>query len=64
MGERLRNAGVRAKQIRYSALSVHHSPVRGYVDEVARAANQRIRERTRAECRSWTDHGIVSLRLD
>lgn len=64
MSERLHNAGVRAKQIRYSALAVHHTPERGYVDEVGRLANRRIRERTRAERRSWTDHGIVSLRLD
>jgi GT2 family glycosyltransferase len=64
MSERLHNAGVRGKQIRYSALAVHHPPERDYVDEVGRAATRRIRERTRAERRSWTDHGIVSLRLD
>lgn len=64
MGDRLANAGVRGKQIRYSAICVHLEPENDYVDEVSRAAHRRIHERTRAEHRSWTDHGIVSLRLD
>ena len=60
LGERLENAGIRGKQIRFSAVCVHLDHDRGYVDPQERAANERIRTETRAEKRIWTDYGIVS----
>lgn len=58
LGERLRNAGVRGKQVRFSAVCVHLDHPRGYVEPDMRAANERIREATRRERRTWTEHGI------
>lgn len=58
LGERLANAGVRGKQVRFSAVCVHLDHGRGYVDPEMRAANERIREDTRRERRRWTEHGI------
>ena len=60
LGERLDNAGIRGKQIRFSAICVHLDHDRGYVDPVERAANERIRAQTAREKRTWTEHGIVA----
>jgi glycosyltransferase involved in cell wall biosynthesis len=59
LGERLANAGVRGKQIRFSAVCVHLDHARGYVKPEMREANQRIRDAVRAERRTWTEHGLV-----
>lgn len=59
LGERLENAGIRGKQVRFSAICVHLDHDRGYVDPQQRAANERIRAQTAAEKRTWTEHGIV-----
>lgn len=59
LGERLANAGVRGKQIRFSAVCVHLDHARGYVKPEMRAANARIREATKREHRTWTEYGIV-----
>jgi glycosyltransferase involved in cell wall biosynthesis len=59
LGERLSHAGVRGKQIRFSAVCVHLDHARGYVDPAMRAANQRIRDAVRTERRTWTEHGLV-----
>ena len=59
LGERLTNAGVPGKQIRFSAICVHLDHARGYVKPEMKAANQRIRDVVKAERRVWTDYGIV-----
>lgn len=58
LGERLSNAGIRGKQVRFSAVCVHLDHPRGYVQPAMRAANDRIRDATRRERRIWTEHGI------
>lgn len=59
LGERLDNAGVRGKQVRFSAICVHLDHPRGYVKPEMRAANDRIRAETKAGRRTWTEFGIV-----
>ncbi|MBS7457941.1 glycosyltransferase family 2 protein [Coralloluteibacterium stylophorae] len=58
LGERLANAGVRGKQIRFSAVCIHLDHPRGYVKPEMRAANERIRAATRRGQRTWTDYGL------
>ncbi len=58
LGERLVNAGVRGKQVRFSAVCVHLDHGRGYVDPQMRDANDRIRAQTRRGRRAWTEHGL------
>lgn len=58
LGERLENAGVRGKQIRFSAICLHLDHERNYRDAPSRAANDRIRAQTAAEKRTWTEYGI------
>ncbi|MFC4726584.1 glycosyltransferase family 2 protein [Coralloluteibacterium thermophilus] len=58
LGERLANAGVRGKQVRFSAVCIHLDHARGYVKPEMRAANERIRAETRRERRTWTDYGL------
>lgn len=59
LGERLSNNGVRGKQVRFSAICVHLDHARGYVKPDMRAANERIRETTKREHRTWTEYGIT-----
>lgn len=59
LGERLENAGVRGKQVRFSAICVHLDHPRGYVKPEMRAANDRIRAETKAGRHTWAKHGIV-----
>lgn len=58
LGDRLENTGVRGKQIRFSAVCVHLDHDRGYVDAEKKAANLRLRERTRQEKLVWTEYGL------
>lgn len=58
LGERLNNAGVRGKTIRYSAICVHLEHPRGYMKPGMREKNDAIRAKTRAERLVWTPHGI------
>ncbi len=58
LGERLANAGVRGKQVRFSAICVHLDHPRGYVEAGMRAANERIRAATRATRATRTAHGL------
>lgn len=58
-GERLENAGIRGKRIRYRAVVVHLDHKRGYVTEEGIAFNRELRGRTRDSRRTWTGHGIV-----
>lgn len=59
LGERLANAGIRGKQIRYSAIVLHLDHNRPYVNEEAWRTNDAIREATRRQHLTRTDHGIV-----
>ena len=58
LGERLVNAGVRGKTIRYSAICVHLEHKRGYMKPEMRQKNDAIRAQTRRERASWTPYGI------
>ncbi len=60
LGERLTNAGVRGKQVRFAAICVHLDHARGYVDAQVQEVNQRIRDETARERRTWTEYGIVT----
>ena len=59
LGERMMNAGIRGKQIRYSAICLHLDHARGYVREEAIERNRAIRAETRAHRSTWTEYGIV-----
>lgn len=59
MGERLFNAGIKAKQIRYSAIVVHLDHNRPYVNEEALAKNKEIRKITQQNRITKTEYGIV-----
>jgi len=58
LGERLVNAGVRGKTIRYSAICVHLEHGRGYMKPEMRQKNDAIRADTRRTRAAWTPHGI------
>src|SRR5690606_3733951 len=57
-GERLVNAGIRGKTIRYSAICVHLEHPRGYIRPGMREKNDAIRHATRSQRLAWTPHGI------
>lgn len=57
-GERLENAGVEAKRIRYFAIVVHLEHERGYVTEEAWRKNDEIRSETKANQKSKTEFGL------
>lgn len=59
LGERLANAGIPGKQVRFSAICVHLDHPRGYVQPEMRAANEAIRRATRESRATWTAHGLV-----
>lgn len=58
LGERLRNAGLRARQIRYRAVCLHLHHGRGYVTPDMLARNAAIRAATRREGRVRTAFGL------
>jgi glycosyltransferase involved in cell wall biosynthesis len=58
MGERLLNSGLRAKQIRYSAICVHLDHARGYVNPEMWKKNNDIREYTKINKVVRTINGI------
>lgn len=58
LGERLMNAGIKGKQIRYSAICLHLDHSRGYVNQTDLDRNAVIREETKTERKVWTDFGI------
>jgi glycosyltransferase involved in cell wall biosynthesis len=58
LGERLVNAGVRSKQLRYRAVCVHLDHARGYARPDALERNLAIRHETRNSKSSWTPYGI------
>lgn len=57
-GERLENAGVRGKCVRYRAVCLHLEHARGYVDPAAEERNRLLRRRTRREGVVRTPFGI------
>lgn len=57
-GERLENAGIRGKRIRYRAIVVHLDHSRGYARPESIAKNRAIRAETRRARATWTPHGI------
>ena len=60
-GERLVNLGIRPKQIRYSAITVHLDHPRGYASEEGWAANHAIRKHVRDHKVIETPNGIRQL---
>ena len=59
LGERLINAGVRSKQIRYSAICLHLDHPRGYSKPEVWKVNAAIRQDVAANKLAWTAHGLV-----
>ncbi|MCG8648435.1 MAG: galactosyltransferase-related protein, partial [Pirellulales bacterium] len=58
LGERLENAGVQGRHVRYQALCLHLDHTRGYVNETDLRRNREIRDTTIRTCRTRTDYGI------
>ena len=58
LGERLENAGIRGKRIRYRAACIHLDHARGYVRKNDLERNMKIRQQTRSTRSTWTEHGI------
>jgi len=61
LGERLFNAGLKAKQIRYSAICLHLDHERGYVKPEMIEKNKAIRATTKSEKITKTPYGIEKL---
>lgn len=59
LGERLMNAGIKSKQLRYSAIVVHLDHKRGYKNEASIAKNRAIRDAVKAQKLRVTPFGIV-----
>jgi GT2 family glycosyltransferase len=59
LGERLINAGIQSKQLRYSAIVVHLDHKRGYKNEASIAKNRAIRDAVKAQKLRVTPFGIV-----
>lgn len=60
MGERMMNAGIKSKQIRYSAICVHLEHSRGYVSDEDWKRNYQIRKDTKLNNTKRTEFGIKS----
>lgn len=58
LGERLFNAGIQSKQIRYSAICLHLDHARGYVKQEMRDKNAAIRAYTKKHRVTETEYGI------
>ncbi len=58
LGERLTNAGIRGRQIRYSAVVLHLDHSRPYVNDEAWQINDAIRQTTRKQHLTRTSHGL------
>ena len=61
LGERLFNAGLKAKQIRYSAICLHLDHARGYVTPEMIEKNKAIRATTKSDKITKTPYGIEKL---
>jgi glycosyltransferase involved in cell wall biosynthesis len=60
-GERLNRAGVRSRQIRYSAICVHLDHARGYADEAGKIRNYEIRKHNKQHGVTVARNGIETL---
>lgn len=58
LGERLVNAGIKARQIRYSTTCLHLDHARGYKTQESLEHNLSIRQQTRTTKAVWTPYGI------
>ena len=59
LGERLFNAGIKSKQLRYSAVCVHLDHKRGYKTPDAISKNVEIRKEVKIKRSVWTPYGII-----
>jgi glycosyltransferase involved in cell wall biosynthesis len=62
-GERLENAGIRGKRIRYRAIVVHLEHARSYATQESIRFNRQLRAETRDNHRTWTEYGIAKRRF-
>jgi len=58
LGERLRNFGLKSKQIRYNAIVIHLDHPRGYKTKESLELNKAIRKVAKTENKKWTKYGI------
>ena len=58
LGYRLRHNGIKAKQIRYSAICVHLDHARGYLNEEMLANSRRIKKATLGQRLRFTEFGL------
>tara|TARA_R110002012_G_scaffold263456_2_gene446584 strand:+ start:268349 stop:269203 length:855 start_codon:yes stop_codon:yes gene_type:complete len=58
LGERLTNYGIKAKQLRYSAICVHLEHERIYKNEASLLKNKQIRRQVKNTNAMWTSFGI------
>ena len=61
-GDRLRNSGLKTKQIRYSAVCLHLDHARGYVNDETWAKNRAIRAKTQENCPDHDGLGLAQPR--
>ena len=61
MGERMFNMGIRAKQIRYSAIVLHLDHRRPYVNKEAWRINNTIRKETKKQHIIKTQYGLSQI---
>jgi glycosyltransferase involved in cell wall biosynthesis len=59
LGERLQNAGIRGKHVRFQALCLHLDHSRGYIRDADLKRNREIRDVTLSMGRTKTEHGIT-----
>lgn len=59
LGERLINAGIKGKQIRYSAICLHLDHARGYVEPHMLKANLQVRKTTKQSKLTKTAFGMI-----
>lgn len=62
LGERLFNAGIKAKQLRYTAICVHLDHPRGYVKPEMLTKNAAIRKETKTQKLTRTPYGLESIK--
>ena len=61
LGQRLKNLGVKGKQIRHSAVCIHLDHERGYVSEEGWTLNRGILRETKREQATRTAYGLDQL---
>jgi hypothetical protein len=59
LGERLENAGIRGKHVRYQSVCLHLDHARSYVNAADLNRNLEIRKETKRTGRTKTDFGIL-----